>query len=115
MADGDYNERDQSRAGRNGSVAVRAHSNRGGESPVVVVDHFKDDSLTLAEHPENRTLQGARSQEHFGPIIVTDDDPDTGEWVIHLDHALNRQAQAFTTLPARMQDVQTRALRVFDP
>ena len=72
------------------------------------------ETLALAEGAEDRSLEGTGTEVDLGAIVVTDDDPGAGDRVVGLDHTL-QHAQAFSTLPARMQDVQTRARRVFDP
>ena len=80
----------------------------------VLFDGVEDEALTLAEGAEDGSLERAGTEVDLGAIVVTDDDPDAGHRVVDLDHTL-QHAQAFSTLPARMHDVQTRARRVFDP
>jgi hypothetical protein len=79
---------------------------------MVRIGHVKDDMLTLAEKSKERAVKASWLEEDLRAIVVTDDDTGFRNLVVHLDEPLH---QAFSTLPALMHDVQTRALREFVP
>jgi hypothetical protein len=68
--------------------------------------------LTLAEQSKQGTVEASRLEEDFRAVVVADDDAGFGHLVVHLDEPLH---QAFSTLPAVMHDVHTRARREFVP
>lgn len=80
----------------------------------IVLDRLEDDPLPLTQGAEHGAAERSRADEDLGAVVVTDDDADAGDGVIGLDHAL-KHAQAFSTLPARMHEVQTRARLVLEP
>jgi len=95
-------------------IPLLADPDRDGELVPILFDRVEDESLTLAQEAKDGSLESAGPQVDLGAIVVADDDPGTGDRVVGLDHTL-KHGQAFSILPARMHDVQTRARRVFDP
>ena len=53
---------------------------------------LENHALTLAERSERATFEGARSEIHLAAIIVPNDDPGSGAWIVSLDHALHMRA-----------------------
>jgi len=74
---------------------------------------FEYDPLPLAEKAEDGAFQGTRSQKDRASVVVANDHPDPCFGIVGLDDSLH--TQTFSTFPALIQEVQTRALRVFDP
>jgi hypothetical protein len=68
--------------------------------------------LALTEESEQGTIEAPWFEEHFGAIVIAHDDTGFGDFVVYLDDPLH---YAFSTLPALMHDVQTRARREFVP
>ena len=68
--------------------------------------------LALAEESKEGTVEASGFEENFSAVAVTDDDTGLGDLVVDLDDPLH---YAFSTLPALMHEVQTRALREFVP
>jgi hypothetical protein len=79
---------------------------------VAISDEIEADALTLAEETEHGALKAPWFEENFGAVVIANDDAYPRCSVVDLDDALH---QTFSTLPALMQDVQTRALRELDP
>jgi hypothetical protein len=75
-------------------------------------DKVEPEALTLSEEAEHRAFQAPWLQQDFGAVVIADDDANPGCSVVYLDDALH---QTFSTLPALMQDVHTRALRELEP
>jgi hypothetical protein len=75
-------------------------------------DQIEADALSLTKEPEHRAFQAPWLQQDFGAVVIADDDANPRCSVVYLDDALH---QTFSTLPALMQDVHTRALRELDP
>jgi len=68
--------------------------------------------LALAEEPKQGTVEGPWFEEDLGAVVVTHDHTGFGDLVVDLDDPLH---YAFSTLPALMHEVQTRALRELVP
>jgi hypothetical protein len=75
-------------------------------------DQVEADSLSLTKETEHRAFQAPWFEENFGTVVIADDDAYAGCCVVDLDDALH---QTFSTLPALIHDVHTRALRELDP
>ena len=101
--------RERSVISRSIPVGTEADVGDHGLFSICQVEH---DMLTLAEQSKQGAIEASRFEANFGAIAVTDDDPDAGDLVVDLDDPLH---YAFSTLPALMHEVQTRARREFVP
>jgi hypothetical protein len=70
------------------------------------------DALTLAKETEHGAFEASWFEQNFGAVVIANDDAYSRCSVEDLDDALH---QTFSTLPALIQDVHTRALRELDP
>ena len=68
--------------------------------------------LSLTEESEQGPFETSGLEEDFRAIVVANDDTGFSDLVVYLDDSLH---QAFSTLPALIHDVHTRALREFVP
>jgi hypothetical protein len=68
--------------------------------------------LALSEEPKQGSFKASWFKANLSAVAVADDDTDAGDLVVNVDDSLH---YAFSTLPALMHDVQTRALREFVP
>jgi hypothetical protein len=88
-----------------GSPTVRAESKVIGYQVPVDIVGVENDSLSLPEHAERRTLERSGSKLDLVAVITTDN-TDSAGGIVCLDHTLH--GQAFCTFPALRHDVQTR-------
>jgi hypothetical protein len=79
---------------------------------VTFADLVESNTLALSQESEHGSVEAPGLEEDLGAIIVPHDHPDTGDIVVRLDDSLH---QTFSTLPALMHDVQTRARRELLP
>jgi hypothetical protein len=94
------------------SVSVGTEAEVLGLGVSAFADKVESEALTLSEEAEHRAFKAPGFEEYFGSVVFTHDDADSGCSVVDLDDALH---QTFSTLPALIQDVHTRALRELEP
>ena len=105
-------------------VAVGTYAEASGELLTVVVDHFEDDSLTLAESTKDASIERAGTQVDVSAVVARNHS-ESGLGVIDLYDALQRSSStaitlqvsgyAFSTLPAFRHEVHTRIRRELLP
>ncbi len=94
------------------SIPVGAEAEVRSKLAVAFVVQVKTNALALPEHAEHGAVEAAWFQQYFGAIVIADNRADAGGGVVCLHDALH---QTFSTLPALMHEVHTRARREFVP
>jgi hypothetical protein len=98
---------------QNELFAVGAETDVGSDQLTVVVGGVEHDPLTLAEHAEKGSLEGPGAEHDIATVVVVANHTEPGCWIVYLDDSLHDQA--FSILPALMQDVHTRMRRLLLP
>jgi hypothetical protein len=94
------------------SISVGAEAQILGLGVSAFANEVESEALALSEEAEHGAFEAPRFEEYFGSVVFAHDDADSRCSVVDLDDALH---QTFSTLPALMQDVHTRALRELEP
>ena len=72
---------------RGAHIDLGTHAEPGGKGLAVNVEH---DALALTEHAEHRSVKCVARQLVLIEVRVADDGAIAGDWVVGLDHALQR-------------------------